>query len=279
MNREERAKVSHKLTTAIALYNDLKQEQAEIEKLDQFIRKETNPEPPKMSDLSWSTCWIAPLVAIIIGGVASGINNIIGGIVGLIALIIALGAVVVTVVSKITDGVHMRRYRKEEATYFPKHWERVRSTPEWNRRNELGNDVVAKQASLTSICDEMYIPKHFVDDHHLTMLRTYLDQEADNAETYRAWLRGAFEKLERADQELEENHRRAKEIIDSMLAGSDEPSSSSVSDPPSIPYCNGSAIAGDSIWYDYRTGEKLKVTYDGRTVNSEGEEVSSAWWD
>ncbi len=38
-------------------------------------------------------------------------------------------------------------------------------------------------------------------------------------------------------------------------------------------------IKGDSMWRDYRTGERLKETYDGKIVDSNGNEVCASWWD
>ncbi len=38
-------------------------------------------------------------------------------------------------------------------------------------------------------------------------------------------------------------------------------------------------VKEDTIYTDWRTGERLKRTYDGKIVNSNGEEVGPGWWD
>ncbi len=38
-------------------------------------------------------------------------------------------------------------------------------------------------------------------------------------------------------------------------------------------------VKEDTVYTDYRTGERLKRTYDGKIVNSKGEEVGPGWWE
>lgn len=151
----------------------------------------------------------------------------------------------------------------EKATYWlRKKICRARGRRLANKYNIKCDKVKAKNQRLADRLQEIYttlhIPKHHQDPIEMHSLHILLSVDHYHYQDYTpsGWIDHHY-------KTLDEYRAKKREQKPSY---------------PSTPLY-GNNIKESTVWSDFRTGEPLYRTYDGKIVNAGGEEVSVAWWE